>query len=263
MPDILGFSQICFSTDNINCLEQLFLNYGYTEKFSAIGSANFSEKKIFLKQFSVLHDVVFYFSNEFPALERVVQGKSEKPECFFYSLFFPVDQKTIISKGNKFDGFEFRYLDSGYLAVNFSDKGNNDFVTVAQHLFLQKAFIAFPVSDLKKAVCFWVEGMNFSVLEVDEEKAFITLKSFCSAWSINIVLYKEIKNSICPPFLDDCGFNCLSFFTRNIKAELKSLRNCGVVQCGDIFNVCVNEQLFKAVFLRGPSNELIELLERR
>ena len=82
-----------------------------------------------------------------------------------------------------------------------------------------------------------------------------------SNWSLQLLLVESKDRKQQKSYIDDRGWTCISMLVRDIDSTLAHLRSFDLPECGDPFSMDINKKSFRLCFLRGPSNELIELME--
>jgi catechol 2,3-dioxygenase-like lactoylglutathione lyase family enzyme len=119
--------------------------------------------------------------------------------------------------------------------------------------------ITAPVRSLKEALPFW-NALGFREEETAGNRTVLSFPSPIPAWSARIEL-RETGKSPEKKYLDDAGWTCLSFLTRNIQESLEALMKAGASESCEPFSITVGGKPVRLCLLRGPDMEIIELLE--
>lgn len=122
-----------------------------------------------------------------------------------------------------------------------------------------------PIIDLSISERFWVRGLGCRVANrgVDEDGRRWTRVSFRApvrSWSLDVVLAEDGRGNA-SPYLDDAGFPCLAVITNRIADDQDVLLKMGGGDASKRFAIEVGGKMLGIVVLRGPDNELIELIE--
>ena len=64
-------------------------------------------------------------------------------------------------------------------------------------------------------------------------------------------------------YLDDLGFNFISFFSTNIKDDLKRIKKKEINYISKIFKLKINNNILRIVLIRTSGDIIIELIEKR
>ena len=63
-------------------------------------------------------------------------------------------------------------------------------------------------------------------------------------------------------FLDDMGFNFVSFFTTNINDEINKFKKRKIISISKIISIEINKKRFKLILFRTLGGLIFELLEK-
>ena len=120
------------------------------------------------------------------------------------------------------------------------------------------------VADLSAAAHFWTAGIGCRLMQEGTVAGRRWIRCrFASPVSrvpLNVILWE----GTCPqrlPQMDDAGFACLSFLTVGLEQVGRRLAAQGARTSGETFALEVGGRCLKAKVLRGPSHELLELIE--
>ena len=121
-----------------------------------------------------------------------------------------------------------------------------------------------PVTEIERSLLFWTEGLKFRVMKRGKEngQAWIHLswRSPIPKWSLEVIL-SETKETLGVPYLDRPGFPCLAFISNDLVSDRLQLIQCAAQNISEISDHIINGKALKVAFARGPSQELVELIE--
>jgi hypothetical protein len=80
------------------------------------------------------------------------------------------------------------------------------------------------------------------------------------AWCLDLVLV-EMEFARPLPLIDDAGFPCLALISRRLASDKEAVLDLGAREACDEFNLEVGGRVLNILIMRGPDNELIELIE--
>ena len=123
-----------------------------------------------------------------------------------------------------------------------------------------------PITDLSVSERFWVKGLGCRVVNrgVAEDKrrwAHVAFHALVPAWSLDVVLVEGEGGGALPYYLDDAGFPCLAVITNRMTEDQDSAMEMGGRDASEKFALEVGGKVLGIVVLRGPDNELVELIE--
>ena len=123
--------------------------------------------------------------------------------------------------------------------------------------------VMIPIQNMARALNFWTGGLGARVAEQGRDSLWnqwvkLKIVSPVAVWSAEVVL---ARFDVEKPFLDSPGFTCLAFLTNNLEQEVNRLADIGAREITEPFFLSVNNKPLKIVLLRGPSDELIELIQ--
>ena len=87
-----------------------------------------------------------------------------------------------------------------------------------------------------------------------------TFSSPVKRWALDFILI-ENKEGQEPVTLDAPGFRCLALITTDLLGDLKKLTDVGGTDVTEPFVIPMNHKMLQVALLRGPGNEIIELIE--
>lgn len=122
-----------------------------------------------------------------------------------------------------------------------------------------------PVVDLSRASRFWQSGLGCrqeAQSQVDGTLRWgrFAFRSPVPAWSLTLIL-AECEQPNLVPFLDTNGFPCLALLSSNLERDCERVCQAGAIGMSQPFCVSINNKRLRVVILRGPDQELIELIQ--
>lgn len=121
-----------------------------------------------------------------------------------------------------------------------------------------------PVCNIGESVSFWTDGLGCGRrpgCRLDGgELIRLSFDAPFPHWSAEILLMEADARPIAP-LLDSGGFPCLAFLSSDLNADGSRLRACGSFEDTGPFEVTVCGRNLKVGIYRGPSGELVELIE--
>lgn len=272
---IAGIDHIALSCLDVKQASDCLTRAGFSTQFSEIGQPNHPEKKPFLSAYASHHDIAYCRREDGIAIELT---DHHTPFAFRaaghtgYHVWFsappvvsePLEHGTGMVSSIRawtrstnqpplcytgWPAFSTAFWrDPGY--------GSRDPVNV-QMIFL-------GASLFEKSVAFWQNGLGFSERSSGETGAegkwnHMAFASPVKRWSIDLCLLESPEESQ-PSTLDAPGFRCLAFITTDLKSDLLRLQGHGGTSAVS-FDFFLNEKPLRIGLLRGPSGEIIELIE--
>jgi hypothetical protein len=109
---------------------------------------------------------------------------------------------------------------------------------------------------------FWCGAMRFRVLRGElagTGDAAMAISSPVGAWALE--LHVEAGPKRPRTMLDDAGFPCLALITNRLEEDLRAACEHGGHETVGPFDAAVHGRALRIALLRGPGDELIELIE--
>ncbi len=116
-----------------------------------------------------------------------------------------------------------------------------------------------PCRDLPASISFWTEGLGFRKESEGPGEARLRMPAPLPAWQLDVRL-EAAAAPPATPFLDDDGAACLALLSNRLEEDMSRALQCGG-RSGARFAARVNGQDLRIGLLRGPSDELVELIE--
>jgi hypothetical protein len=123
--------------------------------------------------------------------------------------------------------------------------------------------VALAIPEDAEVEEFWLKALGCRKRAVgaikDCEWAHFAFASMVKNWALDVVLVKSSLPAP-TPYLDDGGFPCLALLTNKLDDDLARMLEHGG-STGGVFTLDVGGASKRIAILRGPSRELIELIE--
>jgi hypothetical protein len=269
---ILGVDHIALSTDDVNRGVELIGKTGFKTKFIDNGIPNLPAKRDFLKLYRPTHSIAYCQSESGVSIELTqhelpLQGVHSAYEILLDtspvdSVFFtgspPPDYKNVWSAS----------LGCGQPVMKMWPSFHTFFWCDTQNNGISSALIRallVPVTDMPVSEAFWVKGLGCNVIargvtDGGSNWTHIIFRTPVPAWSLDVILAQSEQVSE-PPYLDEPGFPCLALISNSLSKDKEKARSTGARKVSDEFKLEVGGKLLTIVLLRGPDNEIVELID--
>ncbi len=272
---ILGVDHLALSCDDLYDASEAMKELGFEIKFIQENMPNHPSKISFLRSYHKFHSLAYCWNRNFVSIELIKHQSQLNNFISHYQILLscsvpklaPILDEPLLSSIRSFLTVWQHNFDDILprpsrwelfkTSMWYDERGCNSSSAFVKSVLL-------PVSDFEGSKNFWTEGLGFQVIKngTIRDKKFFSLhfKAIVPRWSLDLILTEndEIKNV---PYLDDAGFTCVAFLTNNIEGDCKFLMQYNTKNKGEIFDLEVGGKELKIVVLRGPSHELIELIE--
>ena len=231
---ILDIDHIALSSsDFLNDIE-LFSGLNYELEFTENKIKNLIIKKKFMKFFSLNHDLCLLKSKTNINIELLHHDQINKKNGFIVPIFeFSKKLQNIKELDLKLKRFDRSYV---------LKESIDDFI-----------FSKFYVNshNIEDSNLFW-STLGFKKINQNQ---YIFQSIFSSKRYELLLKYTSSKQNY---FLDDNGCNCISFLTNSIQNEKKNLETN--YETSEIETLTINKKEIDIFFVKGPSNELVEII---
>ena len=241
MSNVLGLSHLCVGcTGTMDEVEQALVSCGYALHFAHADLPNPKPKRHLVRMWTEVHELRLFTASGLPAIEilhhhdRAVPGVYNFQPCIYIPEAGTAERDILDRSG-----------------VYVTDEN----ISVSGNLLVNIA-----CEDVRACVPFWEQAMGFAVQSCGENRAELRFRALSPTWCIDVCLEKS-DGPVEPTFLDDLGCTCLSFLVRDISDALEDCREHGARDVGEIFSLDVGGKSVDVALVRGPRNELIELLQ--
>lgn len=119
--------------------------------------------------------------------------------------------------------------------------------------------LEYDAYQFEESITFLNNLAGFSLVEESDTFKLLEMRSLIPKWRSRIRVIKSDQKL--NPALDQPGATCIAFLTSNLNKELNRLGEKGYHKSSPAFLMEVNDKELKIAFIRGPSNEIIELIE--
>lgn len=266
MNDILGLDHICASSKNI---KDFFKNnelFNYRVHFIEKNIPVKKEKNDILFGKINSHDVLFLQNSKNISIELIEHHQKTDENIGPYSVIFesnflsnadfniPKKDKTLKFLSTVFDTQIFKFFDK---------KTRLSFFWKNSQIDLGLTTIILETRDLKNSVNFWTSFFNFKVSQFPETSSckLLELHSPIKSWNAKLLLIENLDAKIEKSFLNSKGWTCLSFIVKNIDSFLSKIDHSNFLYVGKSYEFRIGGKNLKLVFLRGPEQQLLELIE--
>jgi len=267
---ILGVDHIALSVENIVDGVKLLDKFGLRAKFVQEGVPNHPAKRDFLKCYEPLHSIAYCQSEGSVSVELT---QHSQPLCDALSPY------QVLLKRGLSDTVAFIGDLSSWGKAWRASLGCIQPVAALSSLFhaqfwydkrcddLSSGFIRallVPVTDLSVSEKFWVRGLGFRVanhgsISGGRDWMHITFRGPVQAWSLSLVLV-DGSEAQPPHYLDDSGFPCLALISSRLNKDRELALEMGSRGASSEFCLVVADNPLQIALLRGPDNELVELI---
>lgn len=259
MTAVFGASHLCIGWDLSQSGRTAPYSAGYECKFHECAVANPPEKMAFLRRRDALHDMEFHVRQDRLSLEFLQLAQARKPNCG-YQPVVEVSQMC-------FDAIEAQ-ADAGcdhvgallQRPVKRMQSGGGSCFAVAGREEGGVVAMALGCEDVPSGLDFWHLGLGLGRDAEAAGGARLSLRALSPSWCATLALYPS-PSPCADMYLDDEGPNCFSFFARQHESWTEKRLEHGARNHGEPFVVRVGGRSLRAVFMRGPNGELVELLD--
>jgi len=270
---ILGVDHIALSCNDIVSCGMMMSEAGLKEKFIHDQLSNPLAKKPFMQTYSPSHGLVYYQAEGETSVELTDHFRplslSLSPYQVLLNSSMPYSDSLPESLRSDLRGLEKVWLAAAGCSVRAGlwKPFNAQYWYPLETGSKGKAFIKavlLNVTDLSTAQRFWEAGLGGGLVNAGlidgMQWARLRLRSFLPSGTLDLILCENKK--VQPLFyLEDSGFPCLTFLSHRLEDDSNRLMKEGASLSGDLFSLEVNQKWLNIKILRGPNNELIELIE--
>jgi hypothetical protein len=266
---ILGVEHIALSCDNLLQSIDAVKTLGYTDKFVQKDLPNDLAKTDLLRTYEPFHSIAYCQKPDSISIELTQHSEPLKQSPSFYQVHFAIKPEHC---SNGIQSALLPALWQSSLDLQSPQSGIwSPFKSVVwyENALTQPASnaitsIALQVRNLKKSYHFWTEALACRPINQGntngQEWSVLSIVSPVPSWSLKVVLV-ESQSPSKKPFLDDSGFPCLALITNNLKQDAAKALQAGGHSSANEFISSVNGKILQIQLVRGPDQELIELIE--
>lgn len=262
---ILGIDHIAVSTPSVHDSARSLKDVGFEVAFIEDDISNGEPKRDYLSRYTPLHSIALCRASQGIAVEFTQHATSSERQGS-YHLFSP-GSLPIPSQTNR-ESFSDEWLEieqlarsgqihpSGPLAQSAEKSSEEDSVTSGIRA------VGLWVNQLEESVQFWRNSFRFREMSNGISRngirwARLSFRSIRPNWSVELILAERRSPIASMPMLDDEGATCLAFLSTDIGADLSRINH----ERTNIFELDVAGKRLSIALLRGPSGEIIELIQ--
>lgn len=228
---IIKVDHLTYITENIQYDENILKSYGYNNEFYEKNLINPQNKYKFLKYEQLEYSMALYLKNQSYNIELISYPKTLINE-------FPLNKLRIKLKNDTKDINELSDLCNLQVQGVFNE------------------YIVF-VADFYESIKFW-EMLGFKQIEIGCDYA----KLIFNMWNgdkFYVILQWKKELSHSNTYLECLGFNNIAFISTSVEQEQKRFI-CNKLECTEIETISINGKRLKVFFVKGPSNEMVEII---
>jgi len=269
---ILGVDHIALSCEDIIHGAKLLEQIGYRVRFIEESLPNNSAKQPFLTVYDPLHSIAYCQSDRGVSLELTKHSVRLHDSASPYQVLFsncpvgavpfgadcmPASEniwRTTMGAQKPVAGIWSPFRAQFWYDAHYCTSSST---------FVRALHV--PVSNLSLSEKFWLRGLGCRLVNrsaAGDAYGWVRLvfRSPLQRWCLDVVL-AESNEPKTIPYLDTQGFPCLALISTRLTEDKEAAQEMGACEVGEEFNLEVAENLLKIVILRGPDNELFELIE--
>ena len=269
---ILGVDHIALSCEDVVHGAEVLGRVGCRAKFVQEGVPNHPAKRHLLTSYDQLHSVAYCQAEHSVSVELTQHSSMLRGAISPYQVLLnrPLANATPFVGG----------LSSSWKSAWRAALGCRQPVAALWHPFHAQFWydaqcdgpsvgfvraVLVPITELSVSERFWVRGLgcrvvNRGVTEDGYRWARVAFHAPVLAWSLDIVL-AESDRADALSYLDDSGFPCLAVITNRLTEDQDTAMEMGGRDASEEFALEVGGKPLEIVVLRGPDNELVELIE--
>jgi len=248
---ILDLDHISVSSGNFSESKKFLKSIGYETKFMEENIPNLSIK------FSLLHDnnhnkfhtIALLNSDNNISIELVDHGKIFSSQSYIIPIFnsFPSDLMSNNNEKSSEIGIikKMKLMNLPFILSNTNNATNFQF----------KSFVLMT-NDIEKSKKFW-QLLGFKISKTTTTFTILDFNTLFNKNKCEIYLY--FTDVYQENYLDNSGFNCITFLSNNPKNDRKVFLDNGFFTT-NIEQLTVNNKILEIFFAKGPSNELVEII---
>ena len=269
---VLGAGHICLSCSDIDSQSSIFNQFGYSTLFEDYSWPVALDKFPYMRKNAELHSNVFLKSKSGISIEFIAHHDKLNSEHGPYQVLFGDSENILPNTEKKEIGLVGEAIE-GALKCRvkrcFVPQLNTSYYQPAtkEKLAHGVEMVALVCNDLKASSSFWEEGLGFKKVVSSQDNSFrwklLHFLSPIPAWNLKVLLVEDKKKETMRFYLDDSGWTCLSFLVKSTEVSTKYLQEKGGIDLGRRFELAVGGRLMRFCFVRGPDEELVELVEPR
>jgi hypothetical protein len=125
--------------------------------------------------------------------------------------------------------------------------------------------VEFQVANLSQSLSFWTRGLKAHLIDKvtgpgSVKSARIGYRAPIRTLQLELLL-SEAPQGANSVFCDSIGVPTIALLSNRIVEDRDEAISAGAREAGDVFEIMISNRLLKACFLRGPSGEIIEMIQ--
>jgi len=268
---ILGVDHLALSCQDVNDGAKVLIDAGYRLKFVQETVPNRPAKRHLLKSYEPWHSLAYLQADQSISVELTQHASCLDAALSPYQVFLdgcpPCSRPCADQVPAAWAGVWRRVLGCDKPALARLAPFNAQFWYDAHECQFGLGHIRallVPVRDLARAERFWCGGLRCHLVqrgtgENESRWAHIAFRAPVPTWALKVILVEGDQTA--RPFLDDPGFPCLALISTSLTMDKESLLEVGAHDVSEEFILGVGQKYLRIVIVRGPDNELIELIQ--
>lgn len=268
---ILGLDHIALSCRDINEAAQDLARVGYKIRFLDRDVPNRPVKRAFLRDYVPLHSLAYCHHPDHPPIELTQHSAPLQGDPGIYEplLAFDTDADVSARSTPKLHTAAWSLAFDIHADPALWNPLGAPMWTSSSPIQGARAVLC-QVTDLDESTALWTDGLGFrwngeankgSGEDGGTDWCRLTRAGPFSDWSLDLLLVEHLSASRSSTTLDAPGFPCLAFLCTDLTADTEHLTACGLMETTGEFQVVVNDRRLLVNVGRGPSGELIELIQ--
>jgi hypothetical protein len=263
---ILGVDHIALSCINLQQSVKVLEKSGYICRFTESKLLHHPAKLFLLRNDTSTHAIAYCQPPDGVAIELICNNTPlNGPGSLYQVVFSSAPHETeVVSDKDDFICNLLRKLFNHTVQKALWHPFN---IPIWHTSFLSKldssliSLVVIQESDISAAERFWMKGLGASIIRRKEvEWILLAFRSPIKTWKLDVLLVQSICDTTIP-YLDDAGFPCLALITTNLTEDVHKAVSEGALEASEPFSFVVGGKKLMIALLRGPGNELIELIQ--
>jgi hypothetical protein len=264
---ILGVDHLALSCCDVSAAGNQLQAWGATRAFTDIGLRNDEAKKPFLQHYSLAHDIAYCRFGRGTSIELTRHSSPLRRSLSPYQVLIsgtvndvadwqePVPPSWAAAFQSLPGVVRPRPVWCEHLAAQFWLDLSGD----RQDVGIEAVLV--PTTNLDASEHFWVRGLGGRLATAGDRWRRVSYRRPVTSWSVELILAESDMPGEWLPTLDAPGMPCLALLTNHIASDLERARACGGRDTSPAFGLVVNNRSVLITLLRGPSGEIVELIE--
>jgi len=260
---IVGIDHVALSCTDISAAIERLSGEGFTPVFVEKSLQNHPAKKPFLTHYSETHAIAYMRAPAGVAIELTCHSStvaSAAEHAGYQVLLGATLKSSTAAEADAVSTFWSRQRQSKLKRAVWAPFDTS--VCVEEGADCRIKAVLLETSQLDASVRFWTEGLGFKASasgNVDGRRwSGLKFISPVPAFNLDLVLV-EASGAANTSQLDRAGFPCVALLSNNLAADLE--KPALKTHPAESFSLSVNGKFLNIALLRGPSGEIVELIE--